>query len=189
METTSSDNRRKISISGPVLGEEKEIASIRKETWLDTYPNEQYGITREDILSKDFDSEMKLQESRGMIKSSGKGSNYIRIAKDGGKIIGFSSGIKRENFNELTAFYILPSYQGQGTGKMLAKLILEWLGEDKKIVVNVVEYNEKAKFFYKKLGFIKTGKPVSYMELPSGKKIPEIEMEIRPLKNGAAENF
>jgi ribosomal protein S18 acetylase RimI-like enzyme len=189
METISSDNKREISISGPVLGDEKEIASIRKETWLDTYPNEQYGITREDILSKDFDSEMKLQESRGMIESSGKGSNYIRIAKDGGKIIGFSSGMKRENFNELTAFYILPRYQRQGTGKRLAELILEWLGEDKKIAVNVVEYNEKAKFFYKKLGFIKTGKPVFYTELPSGKKMPEIEMEINPSKIDAAKNF
>ena len=38
----------------------KYIVFVLKTTWLATYPNKKYGITKEDILSKDFDSEKKI---------------------------------------------------------------------------------------------------------------------------------
>ena len=40
------------------------IANIQKETWLATYPNEEYGITEDDIKSKEFTSEKRILEWR-----------------------------------------------------------------------------------------------------------------------------
>lgn len=45
-----------IKIVKPILGDEKDILLVQKETWLATYPNKKYKISKTDILSKDFDS-------------------------------------------------------------------------------------------------------------------------------------
>ena len=49
-------------------------------------------------------------------------------------------------------FYILPNYQNRGIGK---KLLAMAIGDNKNdILVDVIDFNEKAISFYKKYGFI-----------------------------------
>jgi len=63
-------------------------------------------------------------------------------------------------------------------GKKLIKQALAWCGEDKPIFLDVVTYNLKAKSFYEKFGFNKSGiTPLEDLAtLPSGKTLPEIRM-------------
>ena len=56
-------------------------------------------------------------------------------------------------------------------------MALNWLGDKKKITMEVVSYNERAKSLYKKLGFIEQGEALdNLIVLPSGKVIPKILM-------------
>jgi len=170
------DNKNnKIIITNPVKGDEKQIVLVHKETWLSTYPNEKYGISREDILLKDFDSDEKLNNWKKIIKNNGKNDVYLCVAKNKDKIIGFCQVSKGKKHNELKTIYILPEYQKMGVGKKLIEKGLEWLGKNKDIIVEVVEYNEKAIKFYEKYSFVKTG-VVSDCKFPNGKTMPEIQL-------------
>ena len=54
---------------------------------------------------------------------------------------------------------------------------LEWLSDDKKIVVEVASYNTKAINFYKSYGFVEDGQAFNPVgNLPNGKTIPETLM-------------
>jgi len=166
-----------IVISKAEVGDEVGIAYVAKETWLVTYPNEKLGITKADILSKDFDSAEKLARWVETIKENGLKNRYIICAKNNGKVIGFCAAGKEENYNEVRALYLLPQWHKKGIGKKLVENVLQWLGKDKKIILKVAEYNENAIGFYKKCGFVENGNKDRTRTLPSGKIIPEIEME------------
>lgn len=90
----------------------------------------------------------------------------------------------KENGKErILALYVLPQYQGQGIGNELILTGLDWIGTDKKIYINVVEYNIQAISFYKKHGFVETGVSGVFdtaAKLPSGKLLTEIELVKTP---------
>lgn len=141
-----------------------ELAAIHKITWLATYPNKEYGISKDDIAD---DSVLHL------------------VAKVGGKIVGHSK-TENKNYgpNELKSIYVLPEYHGKGVAIILAEHSLRWLGDLKDVSVRVAKYNLKAISFYKKLGFkiaskVGLGQESAAATLPNGKNIPEILM-IRP---------
>jgi len=63
--------------------------------------------------------------------------------------------------------------------------IQEFFAKDKKTIVQVADYNDKAIAFYQKLGFVDTGKRFTNEKhkMPiSGNCIPEMEMEIKQTK-------
>jgi len=152
------------------------IRDVQKRTWLETYPNEELGITREDIEARFANESKEKIENRKKIYSDP--DVHIWVAKDDGEIIGFCIARKEEKNNRIGAIYLLPSYQGQGVGGRLIEAALNWLGVDKDIYVNVASYNDNATRFYERYGFVKTEKDISnpVADLPSGKSIPETEM-------------
>jgi len=169
-----------IVISKAKVGDEVGIAYVAKETWLVTYPNEKLGITKADILSKDFDSKEKLKKWRNIIKNSGK-NKYLCVAKYKNRVVGFCMVSKNKNLNELNVIYVLPKYQRIGLGKRLLDKAISWLGS-KNISVMVASYNKNAINFYKKSGFVKT-KITGKKKLPSGKVIPEIQLVLKVKKS------
>jgi len=171
----------KIIITEPVLGDERAIAFIQKQTWLETYPNQEHNITKADVLLKDFDSQEKLEKWQKVIKENGSGDFYFCIAKDGDKIIGYCQTAKGQDYNELKMLYILPEYQRRGVGKKLSDKAINWLGQEKEIILEVASYNQKAINFYEKYGFVKIGAGKS-VEFPNGKKIPTIRLKLAKLK-------
>lgn len=154
------------------------IMEVQKAGWLATYINQEYGITTDEILAKDFTGPERLARWKKFLLEQ---KNRVEVAKDGNRVVAFISLEKGEKENKLGAVYVLPEYQGCGIGKRLMQQGLEWLGSDKDIILDVVSYNDKAIAIYQKLGFEKMGEPPAedFAKLPSGKTMPEVRMVLR----------
>lgn len=151
------------------------IAEIQKEGWLTTYVNDEFGITKEDVLSKDFSS---VAHVRRWAESTTKPSAKTWIAKKERQVVGFCFVKTGEEVNKLGALYVLSSERGTGIGSKLVEQALNYLGREKPIELEVAEYNYNAITFYEKIGFKNMGtieKPTSG-KLPSGAQIPEVRM-------------
>lgn len=138
---------------------------------------EEYGITEQDILSKDWDSPDRIARWQKTITEGGD-TNRLWIAKEGENIVGSCSASKGIDQNQIRAIYVLPDYQGKGIGKKLMERAVDWLGDEKDIMLEVAKYNTDAIDFYKRVGFEEGHEIIPSLagQLPSGKLIPEIEM-------------
>lgn len=152
------------------------IATIQRVTWLATYPNEEHGITLEDISAKVVLSQKKIDFWGKVIEKQGL-QKRVLIAKMEQTIVGYCVADKRENEHYLGGLYVLPSEQGKGIGKKLMLEAFAWFGTDKPIVLSVASYNKDSIAFYTQLGFKETLEdPETIPPLPSGKVIPLIKM-------------
>ncbi len=169
----------KISFAEPqdALG----LMEMIKLSWLDTYPNEEYGITRENIEErfKTVLTEEKLAKYIKSITNIEARTGHL-IAKDGEKIVGACRVKKYDGYNQLRAIYLLPEYQRQGLGTRLWLEAQKLIDTTKKTIVHVATYNSKAINFYQKLGFVDNGKRFTEERhrMKSGAYIPEMEMEL-----------
>lgn len=153
----------------------KGIAEVQKEGWLTTYVNSDYGVTEEDILSKDFDGDARVSRWAESIAAQ---DTKTWVAKEGDKIIGFCLVKNGEDTNHIGALYVLSSARGSGVGSKLMDQALDYLGSEKPIELEVATYNHKAIAFYEKFGFKNMGaieEPTSD-DFPSGAQIPELKM-------------
>ena len=160
------------------------IRTISRDAWLEIYPNETYGITREDIEAIDWLNPEELEKRRKKIRE-GKDDTHTWVIKDDkNNVVGFCKvsrdGHKTdtEGQREIDAMYVVKELQGKGQGKKLMEKALEWLGTDGDVRLEVVSYNDNAINFYKRFGFQETTNPTSdkRTQLPSGKQIPRIVM-------------
>jgi ribosomal protein S18 acetylase RimI-like enzyme len=150
------------------------IIAVQKVTWIDTYPNEQYGITIQDVLSKNFDDPKRAERWQRIIEENG--NEKVWVAKQGIKLIGFCSAMREQGHNHIRAIYVKPQFQNMGIGRVLMQKALSWLGREKDVFLGVATHNTTAIAFYEMLGFQKHGEIIPRI-LPSGKFIPEIEMK------------
>jgi len=161
------------------------IEEVLYRTWLATYPNEEFGITIDDIEDR-FKNRMskEILEKRKKYIASHSINELALVAKKAGKVVGFCRVIRREDKNELLAIYVLPEHQGRGVGKLLWQRAKYFFDSGKNTIVQVAVYNEKAIRFYEKLGFCDTGKRRSdeKFRMKSGSIIPELEMVIKARK-------
>ncbi len=152
------------------------------KTWLTTYPNEELGITVDDIVDqyKDTFTEENLKKSAGLLENPFPGQTML-LAKEGESVIGVCRIIVSDEKNDLRAIYVLPEFQGRGIGRKLWEEAQRRFDPTKDIFVNVAEYNSNAIEFYKKLGFVDTGKrwEDQNFRMKSGALIPEMEMVIK----------
>lgn len=169
-----------IEIEKPTKKDIRGIQQVFYKTWLSTYPNKEIGVTKEDIEErfKDKFSEKALSKRGSQVLNQSPSQIFV-VAKDGDMVIGICEAKRSEFHNELKAIYVLPGYQGKGIGTMLWNKVVNFLGNEKKIIVHVATYNQQAIDFYKKIGFIDTGKRFvkEQYEMPISKTlIPEMEM-------------
>ncbi len=157
----------------------KEIQEVSRQSWLVTYPDKDSGITVEDIEErlKDALSQERIDRRAAQIAKSNETEKYF-IAKEGEKIVGFCHVVIYPNVNQLHAIYVLPEYTGKGIGTLLWNESLNFFDKTKDTIVHVAVYNKNAINFYKKVGFVDTGKIFSEdrFKMKSGSVIVQTEM-------------
>ena len=175
-----------ISIEKPAIKDVRNIQKVFYETWLATHPNENAGVTTEDIEEKFKNrfSKQAIQKRMDDIFDESENKLFL-VAKDGALVVGVCKIVKKEYYDQLQAIYVLPKYQRRGIGKMFWNRVAEVIGNKKDIIVRVATYNTKAINFYKKLGFADTGKRFSEenLRMPISRSyIPEMELIIKAVK-------
>jgi|SRR5579884_2282855 len=188
LETTeySPETNGPVSIDRATVDDAMGIVEIRRQCWLETYPNEAEGFTYEDVRRRVEGEhgegiDQTIQRWRYGISSEDGINRQTLVARANGKIIGFASPLKERGKYHLGALYVLPEAQHKGVGRNLLRAAIDWYGRDKDIYLQVVSYNTNAIAFYEKHGFRKSGKPVnsSVRPFPNGKSFPEIEMVLK----------
>lgn len=169
-----------IVIKEPGIEDVRGIQDVYYETWLHTYPNKEYGITKEVIEEsyKDRHAPEVLEARRERIRHP-KENEYFLIACDGNKVVGVCRVIKNPDHNRLLTMYVLPRYQGKGIGTALWKKAKGFLDLSRDTLVDVATYNTKTISFYEKLGFVDTGKRFTEEHVKSGIHFPEMEMILK----------
>jgi len=173
------DKKSKIKILRAKPEDVRGIAEVAYKTWLATYPNKKYRITVADIkyMYRNRNKKEDLSKRREDILHPKKGVKRF-VAKDGSKIVGICGIIVDTDKNQLKSIYVLPEYQGRGIGYALWKNAQKYFNKKNKTIVQLAIYNTQATEFYKKLGFVKTGKHFvdEKTRMKSESIIPEIEM-------------
>ncbi len=87
-------------------------------------------------------------------KSHDDPAYFLRTARDEtGALVGFIDGSIKDGTYWLDGLYTLEHTYGTGLGKQLWDAFLPWT-EGHDITLSVASYNERAKKFYGKLGFV-----------------------------------
>lgn len=163
-----------------------ELQHLLFETWKTTYPNEEYGITVQDI--EDYFTERLTED--GIKESAGRIGVYtpkrmVLLGRDygTGQLVAMCRGTKavlRDDGNWLRALYVLPSYQRCGVGRaMVEHMTAQHFHKAAATRVRVASYNTNAIAFYCRLGFRQTSEPIPRKErfILGTKVIPELTME------------
>ncbi|MEK7641976.1 MAG: GNAT family N-acetyltransferase [Patescibacteria group bacterium] len=155
------------------------ITNVFYKAWLSTYPNKEKGVTVDDIEDsyKDEFSVEKIENLKELIRNLPKNKKRL-VAKKGDLVVGACAVARNEDNNHLRTLYILPEFQNRGIGTRLWNKAMEFLDPKKDTYVQVAEYTENAIRFYKKLGFVDTGKRTieESGRLKSGATIIDMEM-------------
>lgn len=163
------------------------ICDIRDRAWMGAYPNAQLGITEDDIRLNAQGRHGEFVPRRiayltEKLSRDDRTDITVYVAKVSGKVLGYAEpSIDEHGRRWINAMYVAPEAQGKGIGGALMRRLLEVLGRDEDIYLEVVRYNNKAIGFYEHFGFQKTdtvvpeeeGRP-AYM-----KTLPQVEMVLR----------
>ena len=175
-----------ITIEKPIKEDARGVQDVFYKTWLATYPNNEAGILKEDIEER-FKNRFSVESIKNREKffTNIPENELFLVAKDGINVVGVCVVVKRKEFNQLQAIYVLPEYQRKGIGMMFWNKAKEFFDKSKDIIVQLATYNTQAEFFYKKLGFVDTGKRFldeKHRMSVSGVCVPEMEMIIKNAK-------
>ncbi len=153
--------QKEISFATPADSEK--MNQIYYDTWMSTYPNENFGVTKTDI--EDMLKNVLLPETiAGHQKwlDNLPENKKVFVAKENGEVMGFCYVQKGDegNPNKLLAIYVSEESQGKGVGTELWNTALSELNPLVDTEVQVVAYNDNAIQFYKRIGFIDEGKRI-----------------------------
>jgi len=189
IESNKQESNQSVIIETAVPSDAEGVFNVQRLTWLATYPNDELGITEEDIRVQ-LEGEhgelipQKIEKRRSGIEATDS-ERATYVVHDNDKVVGFVAPAIRDGQRRIGALYVLPETQGKGVGRKLLEKAIEWHGRDEDIFLHVASYNQNAIDFYKKNGFEETGKEVrdDVAQLGNGKEIPEIEMVLKAKLN------
>jgi ribosomal protein S18 acetylase RimI-like enzyme len=154
---------------------------LKREAWIEAYPNKEHGITKEDIEKKFTEQDVAEGSEnwqKGIAGEPHGGKRQTFVARINNQLVGFTSPCREDDQWRIGQLYVAPKFQGQGIGSKLLQSALEWLGPKKDVFLHVLSYNQNAIDLYERFGFVKTGKefPEEFDEEKGIKLLPEIEM-------------
>lgn len=185
---------RRVSIERAKPDDTEAICDIRDRAWLEAYPNEEHGITVDDVrlMAQGPDGEYvprRIAYLKEQLSKEDGTEDITFVAKVDGEVIGYiDPGVDEQNRRRIGAIYVAPEAQGMGVGSKLMSQVLNWYGRDQDIFLEVVSYNQNAIDFYKQHGFAQTDNAVHKEEGRPGylKELPQIEMVLRANPNSSA---
>ena len=147
-------------------------AFVHYQSWQETYP----GLMPESILAGHT-----LERCQKIAEKGDPDTNFVLLDRENGdRVVGFATiSLRARDFvsvpeaGEVIALYVLKEYQGFGLGKQLMEHCISRLPH-RRIVLLVLDGNEKAIGFYKHMGFHFTGHSV--VDERNGAKMTELEM-------------
>jgi ribosomal protein S18 acetylase RimI-like enzyme len=156
-------------ISVPTPDDVLPMIEMHAQSWKDTYPNDDAGVTLEWVeerTKKWFTPENIENRKKRLEEAKTNPDIATWIAKDkAGKIIGIASPRRDEKGQHVGAIYVDKEYHGQGIAQQLMEKIIDWSDPGQPIDLEVASYNERAKAFYRKYGFQETGKEAHFAEV------------------------
>ncbi len=158
------------------------ILDVLYKTWLVTYPNKELGITVQDIESSYENAFLPENIEKRKEKITQNEINEKRlVAKCGDQVVGMAMMVKSIDKNQLRSLYVLPEFQVKKIGFRLWSELKDFIDPNKDTTVELADYNQQAINFYKKLGFVDTGRRWidEKYRFKSGSNIPQMEMIIK----------
>ena len=142
---TQEFNAKSLVIDRALRGDARPIMMLKRAAWLDAYPNEENGITIDDIRKKFSDDMMPAaieNWEKGIANEVEGGDRATFVARLDGEVVGFTSPCIEDGKRRIGALYVSPDAQGKGIGSQLLDKALEWHGTEKDVYLCVVSYNE-----------------------------------------------
>ncbi len=140
------------------------IGEAHLQSWLETYPNDEYGVT-EDWIREEFAFLTKegvgekgepngIEFRKRIIEELDERSLYEVVKDEKGKVQGFLHAHRTPTRASLNAIYLTRELKGKGVAQKLVEHLLDFAGE-LPIELEVIAYNERAIKFYEKYGFVR----------------------------------
>jgi ribosomal protein S18 acetylase RimI-like enzyme len=127
------------------------ITEITRSAWLETYPNQEYGISLE-MVSEIFVDMKKIEEGwRATIEQDT--TRLYTFVCETESVIGYIRAVRNGDYGFIRALYVDPQFQGQGGGSLLLKKMLEVFNDTKIVWLKVRVFNTPAIAFYHNHGF------------------------------------
>lgn len=131
-----------------------EANEMRLRSWLDTYVNDELGVSREwvqDRNSTQMSDETKKRRLERLKDPRCKG--WVACDQTS-RVIGITTPfVGEEGAQHVGSLYVDKDWHGSGVASQLMQKVIDWFDADKPIVLGVASYNERAKAFYRKWGF------------------------------------
>jgi len=152
----------------------EEATSMRLTSWFDAYLNEEVGVTSEWIAERNLTQITPEKNKLWKERLADTVHHAGWVAKDSsGKIIGSTTPyIDEDGRQDIGSMYVEKNWHGKGVSTALMQKAIDWFDTTKPIELGVVQYNERAKAFYRKWGF----EEVPNSETLFADKIPSILM-------------
>jgi len=145
-----------ISIRTATINDVPNIRKMHADSWVDTYPNKDLGITLEWIqeYTNQWLTPEKIKDSQDFFKGIfGNPNHYYRVVTDGNNILGMIHASKIDGKQYLGALYIDKKQHGTGVAHKMMDGAFSWFDLEKPIELEVAIYNKRAISFYRKHGF------------------------------------
>lgn len=153
---------RRFEIQPATLDDVVGIGRAHLQSWLETYPSEEYGVD-EDWIRDEFsflvqDGQNKEGRDNGIpfrtkvIENLGDSVLYEVVKDENGVVQGFMHTDRTDDAVNLNAIYLTNALKGAGVAHKLMQQAIAFAG-NLPMKLQVVEYNERAIKFYEKYGF------------------------------------
>lgn len=129
---------------------------ILSKSWLDTYVNDDLGVTREWIEDRNRDR-LSPEKIKLWYEKLDNPNTAGWVTKDeSGTAVGMTTPYRDgAGMQHVGSLYVDKDWHGKGVGGALIQKVIEWFDPALPIELGVATYNTRAQAFYEKWGFRK----------------------------------
>lgn len=130
------------------------VVQMRNQSWRDTYPNQEFGVTNEWLEARFVRStpEQRAVRMREILDNPHL-TGWVAMDREGNVIGETTLYIDDGGTQHIGSLYVAKAWHGMGIGAALMEQTLNWFDAAKPIELSVATYSERAKAFYRKWDF------------------------------------